>query len=76
MTYQARVTDDDKLELPPGVLHEAGLSPGDLLSIARSGRKLVLEQRDFEGALARLRAAMRGYGVDQFLADRGEDWNE
>ena len=76
MTYQARVTDDGRLELPSEVLEQVGLSPGDILTIERSGRRIVIEHRDFKGALTRLREAMRGYDVDQFLADRQEDWSE
>jgi len=76
MTYQARVTDDGSLALPDELAREFGLRPGDVLSIERDGRALVLTREGETTPLSRLRDALKGYSVDQFLAERGADWSE
>lgn len=76
MTYHARVDDEGKLEISPEALASIGLTPGDVVTIDQEGGRLVVEGQDLDGAVTRLRIAMRGYTVDQFLADRRADWGE
>lgn len=67
MTYQAKITEDGKLDLPPALVAEMGFRPGDIVSIDSQEKTMLLKHY---GSLVRLREALRGYTVDQFLAER------
>lgn len=77
MTYQARVAEDGTMiQLPAELARELGLKPGDELTVEREGQSLVVRPGQAgDAALLRLRDALRGYSVDQFLAERGSDWD-
>jgi len=62
--------------LPDEVSRDLGLHPGDIVSIERDGEALMLTRHPASDALARLREAFKGYSVDQFIAERHEDWSE
>ena len=77
MTYHAELSSDGAVPLPEELARALGFRPGDKLSIGRSGQRVVVtrdEGRD--AAVARLREAMKGYSVEQFLADRRTDSGE
>lgn len=76
MTYHARVDDEGKLEISPEALASIGLTPGDVVTIDQEGGGAGDQGRDLDGAVTRLRIAMRGYTVEQFLADRRADRGE
>lgn len=73
MTYQANFTDDGKLHLPEALIAEMGLRPGDIVSVEARENAVLLAH---DQSLARLRTVLRGYSVDQFLAERGRDGQE
>lgn len=70
MTYQAKITEDGKLDLPAALIAEMGLRPGDIVSVNSQEKAMVLAHY---GSLTRLREALRDYSVDQFLAERQDD---
>lgn len=76
MTYHARIAEDGRLTLPDALAHALGLKPGDAVSIERRGDALLLVRDEPDAAIARLRSALKGYSVDQFLAERRADWAE
>ena len=77
MTYHARVTDSGEVVLPADLAREIGLTPGGRFQVEHRGRALDVEvEGNRESALGRLRSAMKGYSVDQFLAERRADWGE
>lgn len=77
MTYHARVAENGTMiQLPAELARELGLKPGDELTVEREGRNLLVRPGQAnDAALMRLREALRGYSVDQFLAERGSDWD-
>ena len=82
MTYHATIAPDGTISLPPQLARELGLRPGTDLAIEIEGRSLRMTPRadrpgrEADEALARLRHALKGYSVDQFLAERRADWGE
>lgn len=77
MTYHAKLSADGTLALPEDLVRALGMKPGDDISMDRSGSGIVIRQDDGRSAaVARLRRAMSGYSVDQFLAERNADWAE
>ena len=74
MTYHVRAGDSGSFELPVELVRQIGARPGDLLSIEHDGSALVIRREEETGdPLSRLRTALRGYSVDQFLAERRAD---
>lgn len=77
MSYQARVTEDGRLALSDDLAREIGLRPGEVLKVERAGKTLVMTREGGRGdAIGRLRETLSGYSVDQFLAERRDDWGE
>ena len=76
MTYQTRIGRDGRLEATPDQLAAAGFTPGDLVTIEQNGRRPMHAPGEAGAALLRLREALRGYTVEQFLAERQADWSE
>jgi hypothetical protein len=70
MTYQVSVGEDGRLLLSEELVREIGFAPGDVLAIEPEGGMLRLRR---ERATDRLREVLRGYSVDEFLADRRAD---
>lgn len=77
MTYHAELSSDGMLPLPEELVRAIGIKPGDRVSVGRSGSSIVVRaDNGRDEAVTRLREAMKGYSVDQFLADRRADWGE
>ena len=75
MTYHAKVTAEGTIVVPLEMLQAFGIKTGDSLLVETTKDAMVIRP-DTDTALGRLRAALRGYSVDQFLADRKADWSE
>ncbi len=75
MTYHAKVTAEGTIVVPLEMLQAFGIKTGDSLLVETTADAMVIRP-DVDTALGRLRAALRGYSVDQFLADRKADWSE
>lgn len=77
MTYQFRVGEDGRtIVLPLELARELDLQPGGDLMGELEGRTLhVTPKAALSEALASLRETMKGYTLDQFLADRRRDGN-
>jgi AbrB family transcriptional regulator (stage V sporulation protein T) len=77
MTYHAELSADGSLPLPEELVRALGLVPGDRVSVDRSGSAIVVRRDEGRNAaIGRLREVMKGYSVDQFLAERRADWGE
>ena len=75
MTIHVQIDSDGGLRLPETLFGPLGLKPGDTVGVGRSGMRIVVDRSDaHHDAAVRLRAALTGYSVDQFLAERGGDW--
>ena len=75
MTYHAKVTADGTIVVPHEILQAFGIKTGDSLLVETTADALVIRP-EVDTALGRLRAVLRGYSVDRFLADRRVDWSE
>ena len=72
-TYQAKVLDGGRIQLPAPLRHKMALRPGDMVSISDEGG--VVELITPRMALDRLRELVRPYKtevsiVDELIADR------
>lgn len=76
MTYHAKVIAGGKIVIPANLRRELGIKDGDSVVLEREAEGITLRRDDPTAALARLRAGMQGYSVDQFLRDRRLDWGE
>ena len=77
MGYHARVLDDGQIVLPAELSRDIGFRLGDVFSVERDGESVVLKlEKSPDHARERLREVMRGYSVDQFIAERATDWGE
>ena len=77
MTYQVQIDRDGALRLPENLVRSLGIKPGDMVSVGQSGMRIIVDRDEaHHQALTRLRAALKGYSVDQFLAERRADWGE
>ena len=77
MGYHAKILEDGQILLPAELGRELGLKAGDVVRVDRAGGDFVLTVETPAGTpRERLLAAMRNYSVDDFLADRAEDWRE
>lgn len=76
MTYHATVIAGGKIVIPADLRREFGIKDGDTVAIESDGERIALRRDDPETSLARLREAMKGYSVDQFLRERRQDWGE
>ncbi len=78
MTYQGQVgSDGESITVPPEVLRALGLEPGHAFAFDVAGSSITIRTGPSDGdALTRLREIMRGYTLDQFLADRKRDGGE
>lgn len=75
MGYHARILDDGQIVLPAELGRDIGLQLGDGLVVERDGESFIVKrERSPEHARGRLREAMHGYTVDQFIAERATDW--
>lgn len=74
MTYHAKVIAGGKIVIPTDLRRELGISDGDSVILERDAGGLTLRRDDPDAALGRIRAKMKGYSVDQFLAERRADW--
>lgn len=76
MTYHVELSPDGSLPLPDELAAKLGLAPGDTVTIDLSGSGIVVRRDDGRDlAIARLRSALQGYSVDQFLAERRSNWD-
>lgn len=80
MTYQFRVGEDGRtIVLPLELARALGLRPGGGLTGEVDGRTIHLTTPTAaeppDDPLISLRETMRGYTLDQFLADRRRDGN-
>lgn len=74
MTYHARLSAEGTIALPENLVRSLGMKPGDRVSVDRSGSGIMIRQDDGRSAaITRLRAAMSGYSVERFLAERSAD---
>jgi AbrB family transcriptional regulator (stage V sporulation protein T) len=74
MTYQFRVGEDGRtIVLPDALVRELDLKPGEGLTGQVEGRTVHLTAASSDDPLLALRESMRGYTLDQFLADRRRD---
>lgn len=76
MTYHAKVIAGGKIVIPASLRRELGIRDGDSVVIEREAGGLLVKPDDPDAALARIRAAMKGYSVDRFLRDRRADSGE
>ena len=78
MTYHAKVIAGGKIVIPAELRREFGIKDGDSIALERSsdGTSVSLRREEPDEALRRLRTAMNGYSVDQFLQERRADWGE
>lgn len=77
MTYHAKVIAGGKIVIPAELRRELGIKDGDSVVMERATDGAVSVRREEpDEALLRLRAAMTGYSVDDFLRDRAADWGE
>ncbi len=78
MTYQGQVgSDGESITVPAEVLRTLGLEPGHAFAFDVAGSSITIRPSPSDGdALTRLREIMRGYTLDQFLADRKRDGGE
>lgn len=77
MTFHARLNGNGAVELPEAMIEALGVRRGDLLAVTKSDEGFVLTSGIAPGTpRSRLREALSGYGVDQFLAERTADWDE
>lgn len=76
MTFHSRLSDDGlTILLPSELARELGLRPGGGLAIELDGGVIkITPESEADAALARMRQAMKGYSVDQFLRERQSDW--
>lgn len=73
MTYHFRLGEDGRtVVLPQELVSSLGLRPGTSLAAELEGAsfRIAAEGESADDILARLRAGLRGYTLDQFLADR------
>ena len=78
MTYQVQVGEDGRtVVLPPEIVQSLGLRPGSSLAAEIDGMSLrftsIARKSSLtpeSASLARLREAMSGYTLDQFLRER------
>ena len=76
MTYPAKVIAGG-IVIPAELRRELGIEDGDSVVIERDASGAVSVRREEpDEALMRLRGAMAGYSVDEFLRDRAADWAE
>jgi hypothetical protein len=77
MSIQVRVAPDGSLPLHGDIVRAIGIGPGDRVTVdTRDGAIVVTPDPSTTDAAGRLRAAMRGYSVEQFLRERNADWGE
>ncbi|MES2755648.1 MAG: AbrB/MazE/SpoVT family DNA-binding domain-containing protein [Pseudomonadota bacterium] len=76
MTYYAKVIAGGKIVIPADLRREFGIKDGDSVAVERSGDGLTIKRSNPDAALQRIREKMKGYSVDQFLAERRQDWGE
>lgn len=78
MTHHAKVIDGRTIELPAEVGASLGLEPGGTLVIEQDGDTLLIKpyRQVVREVQDRLRERFKGYSVDQFLAERKQDWGE
>lgn len=77
MTFHVRLNENGAVELPEAMIEALGVRRGDLLAVTKSDEGFVLTSSAAPGTpLSRLREALAGYSVDQFLAERAADWAE
>ncbi len=78
MTYQAKVFAGGKIVIPAELRREFGIREGDSLVIERMDRGGI-SLKTFADVVREEQQAFRAaagvdYSVDQFLADRRDDW--
>ena len=78
MTYHAKVIAGGKIVIPADLRRDLGLKDGDSVVLERSadGGSVSFRREAPDEALLRLRGALSGYTVSQFLQDRRADWGE
>ena len=77
MTFHVRAAENGSFVLTRELLQQIGVHAGDLLSVELEGSVLVVRsQHQPDGPLERMRAALRGYSVDNFLAERRADMGQ
>lgn len=76
MTYHAKVIAGGKIVIPADLRRELGIKDGDSVRLESEGGTITLSRDDPAAALQRLRTALKGYSVDQFLQERRADWGE
>lgn len=77
MGYHAKVLEDGQIVLPADLAREIGFRDGDTWTVERDGSGFVIRiEAAALGAQERIARALQGYGVDDFLAERGDDWRE
>ncbi len=76
MSYHAQIGSDGEIVLPANIARDIGIKPGDPIAVHRVGLSITLKAADTaDVAKERLRASLSGYTVDQFIAERGQDWD-
>ena len=76
MTYHAKVIAGGKIVIPADLRREFGIKDGDSVSLEAGSGAITLRRDDPAAALQRLRTALSGYSVEQFLSERRADWGE